>query len=119
MSNLSRTPPSDHRSAEQDRNAAIGDIFNAVTDDTRQLVLDCEEIAINQMRSPGSAQPVPPVTLALLTDMLETFQDRMMEMIDRRLIGESTISLRHGGNVNEDHFQEISPPIASQNPRQF
>ena len=49
MSNLSRTPTADRRSAEQDRNAEIGDaeigdICDAFTDVTRQLVLDSEEI---------------------------------------------------------------------------
>ena len=44
MSNLSRTPTADRHSAEQDRNAEIGDICNAFTDVTRQLVLDSEEI---------------------------------------------------------------------------
>ena len=74
MSYLWRTPPPDRRSAEQDRNAEIGDIYNALTDETRQLVLDSEEIAATWMRSSGSAQPVPQVTMTLLTNILESFQ---------------------------------------------
>ena len=49
MSNLSRTPPADRRSVEQDRDAEIGGIFNALVDETRQLVLDSEEIAATRM----------------------------------------------------------------------
>ena len=99
MSNLSWTPPNEQRSAEKDHYAAIGNILNALTDDTIQLVLDSEEIATNQMRSLGSFQPVPPVTLTLLNNLLETFQERMMEMIERRLTDESSINLRHGVDV--------------------
>ena len=65
MSNLSRSPPADRRSAEQDRDAEIGDICNALTDETRQLVLDSEEITATRMRSSGSAQPVPQVNMTL------------------------------------------------------
>ena len=119
MSYLSRTPPPDRCSAEQDRNAGIGDIYNALTDETRQLVLDSEEIAATRMRSSGSAQPVPQVTMTLLTNILESFQECLMEMIDRRLTDESTIILRHGGNVNRDHFESMSSPIASQQFQQF
>ena len=99
MSNLSRTPRNEIRSAEKDHYPAIGDIFNAQTDDTIQLVLDSEEIATNQMRSSGSFQPVPPVTLTLLNNLLQTFKERMMEMIDRSLTDELSINLCHGGDV--------------------
>ena len=118
MSNLSRTPPADHRSVEQDRGAEIGGIFNALADETRQLVLDSEEIAATRMRSSGSTQPVPQVTMTLLSNILESFQDRLMEMIDKRLSDESTINLHHGRNGMRDRFEAISSPIPSQNPRQ-
>ena len=118
MSNLSRTPPADRRSVEQDRGAEIGGIFNALADETRQLVLDSEEIAATRMRSSGSTQPVPQVTMTLLSNILESFQDRLMEMIDKRLSDESTINFRHGGNGMRGRFETISSPIASQNPRQ-
>ena len=90
MSNLSRTPPADRRSAEQDRDAEIWDIYNALTDETRtdetrQLALDSEESAATRMRSSGSSQPVPQLTMTLLTNILESFQERLMDMIDRRL----------------------------------
>ena len=52
---------------QQDHNATIGDTFNALTDSTRQLVLISEKIATNQMRSSGTSQPVPTVTLTLFT----------------------------------------------------
>ena len=124
MSNLSRTPPADRRSSEQDRDAEIGNIYNALTDETRtdetrQLVLDSEEITATRIRSSSSSQPVPQVTMTLLTNILESFQERLMDMIDRRLTDESTINLRHGGNVIRDRFEAISSPIASQNPRQL
>ena len=124
MSDLSRTPPADRRSSEQDRDAEIGNIYNALTDETRtdetrQLVLDSEEITATRIRSSSSSQPVPQVTMTLLTNILESFQERLMDMIDRRLTDESTINLRHGGNVIRDRFEAISSPIASQNPRQL
>ena len=81
MSDLSRTPPADRRSSEQDRDAEIGNIYNA---QTRQLVLDSEEIAATRIRSSSSSQPVPQVTMTLLTNILESFQERLMDMIDRR-----------------------------------
>ena len=89
MSDLSRTPPADRRSAEQDRDAEIWDIYNALTDETRtdetrQLALDSEESAATRMRSSGSSQPAPQVTMTLLTNILESFQERLMDMIDRR-----------------------------------
>ena len=46
MSDLSRTPPADRRSSEQDRDAEIGNIYNA---QTSQLVLDSEEIAATRL----------------------------------------------------------------------
>ena len=121
MSDLSRTPPADRRSSEQDRDAEIGNIHNALTDETRtdetrQLVLDSEEITATRIRSSSSSQPVPQVTMTLLTNILESFQERLMDMIDRRLTDESTINLRHGGNVIRDRFEAISSPIVSQNP---
>ena len=119
MSNLSRTTPADRRLVEQDRDEEIGDICNALTDETKQLVLDSEEIAATRMRSSGSSQPVPQVTMTILTNLLESFQESLMDMIDRRLSDESTINLRHGGNVIRDRFESISSPIASQNPRQL
>ena len=51
--------------------------------------------------------------------ILESFQDRLMEMIDKRLSDESTINLRHGGNGMNDRFEAISSPIGLQNPRQL
>ena len=118
MSNLSRTPPADCRSVEQDRNAKIEGIFNALADETRQLGLDSEEIAATRMPFSGSTQPMPQVTTTLLSNILESFQDRLMEIIDKRLSDESTINLRHGGNGMRDRFEAISSAIASQNPRQ-
>ena len=56
--------------------------------------------------------------MTLLSNIPESFQDRLMEMIDKRLSDESTINLRHGGNGMRDRFEAISSPIASQNPRQ-
>ena len=103
---------------EQDRDAEIGGIFNALADETRQLVLDSEEIAATRMRSSGSTQPVPQVTMTILSNILESFQDRLMERIDKRLSDESTINLRHGGNGIRDRFEAISSPIASQNLRE-
>ena len=79
-------------------------------------ILDSEEIAATRMRSSGSTQPVPQVTMTLLSNILESFQDHLMEMIDKRLSDESTINLRHGGNGLRDRFEAISSPIA-QNPR--
>ena len=119
MSNLSPSPPADRRSVEQDRDAEIGGIYNALADETRQLLLDSGEIAATRMPFSGSSQPVPQVTMTPLTTILESFQDCLMEVIDKRLSEESTINLRHGGNVIRDRFEAISSPIASQNPRQL
>ena len=55
---LAGTPPNERHSIQQDHNATIGDIFNA-------LVLISEEIVTNQMRSSGTSQPVPTVRVTL------------------------------------------------------
>ena len=118
MSNLFRTPPADRRSVEPDHDAEIRGAFSVLADETRQLILDSEEIAASQLRSSGSTQPVPQVTMALLSNILKSFQESLLEIIGKRLSDESTINLRHGGNGLRDRFEAISSPIASQNPRQ-
>ena len=116
MSNLPRTPPADRRLVDQEHDAEIGVAFDVLADETRQLVLDSEEIAASQLRFSGSSQPVPQVTMVLLSSILKSFQENLLDIIDKRLSDESTINLRHGGNGLRDRFEAISSPIA-QNPR--
>ena len=116
MSNLSGTPPADRRLVDQEQNAEIGVAFDVLADETRQLVLDSEEIAASRLRISGSSQPVPQVTMVLLSSILKSFQENLLDIIDKRLSDESTINLRHGGNGLRDRFEAISSPIA-QNPR--
>ena len=89
-----------------------------LADETRQLVLDSEEIAASQLRFSGSTQPVLCVTMALLSNILKSFEESLLEIIDKRLSDESTINLRHDGDGLRDRFEAISSPIASQDPRQ-
>ena len=117
MSNLPRTPPADRRLVDQEHDAEIGVAFDVLADETRQLVLDSEEIAASQLRFSGSSQPAPQVTMVLLSSILKSFQENLLDIIDKRLSDESTINLRHGGNGLRDRFEAISSPIA-QNPRQ-
>ena len=116
MSNLSGTPPADRRLVDQEHDAEIGVAFDVLADETRQLVLDSEEIDASQLRFSGSSQPVPQVTMVLLSSILKSFQENLLDIIDKRLSDESTINLRHGGNGLRDRFEAISSPIA-QNPR--
>ena len=116
MSNLPRTPPADRRLVDQEHDAEIGVAFDVLADETRQLVLDFEEIDASQLRFSGSSQPVPQVTMVLLSSILKSFQENLLDIIDKRLSDESTINLRHGGNGLRDRFEAISSPIA-QNPR--
>ena len=117
MSNLPRTPPADRRLVDQEHDAEIGIAFDVLAEETRQLVLDSEEIAASRLRFSGSSQPVPQVTMVLLSSILKSFQENLLDIIDKRLSDESTINLRHGGNGLRDRFEAISSPIA-QNPRQ-
>ena len=112
MSNLPRTPPADRRLVDQEQNAEIGVAFDVLADETRQLVLDSEEIAASRLRLSGSSQPVPQVTMDLLSSILQSFQETLLDIIDKRLSDESTINLRHGGNGMRDRFEAISSPIA-------
>ena len=116
MSNLPRTPPADRRLVDQERDAEIEVAFDVLADETRQSVLDSEEIAASQLRISGSSQPVPQVTMVLLSSILKSFQENLLDLIDKRLSDESTINLRHGGNGLRDRIEAISSPIA-QNPR--
>ena len=120
MSNLPRTPPADRRLVDQEQNAEIGVAFDVLADETRQLVLDSEEIAASRLRLSGSSQPVPQVTMVLLSSILKSFQENLLDIIDKRLSDESTINLRHGGNGMRDRFEAISSPIAqnSRHPQQ-
>ena len=120
MSNLPRTPPADRRLVDQEQNAEIGVAFDVLADETRQLVLDSEEIAASRLRLSGSSQPVPQVTMDLLSSILQSFQETLLDIIDKRLSDESTINLRHGGNGMRDRFEAISSPIAqnSRHPQQ-
>ena len=88
MSNLSGTPPADRRLVDQEHDAEIGVAFDVLADETRQLVLDSEEIDASQLRFSGSSQPVPQVTMVLLSSILKSFQENLLDIIDKRLSDE-------------------------------